>query len=179
MRSPWINQTTIKSASSSREYTVSEWAPNGMPTGTWGCNCPGWKAYGKCKHLRTMGLTSSRTSTMPAPKGYGNSDNSTFTDDAYNHYDTRTGFGTPDEWFRIAEEAIRGRSHYKPRTRYTRTHSKADDMLLLGLDEMPEDAKGLLRAMRKMAMKTHPDHGGSNEAFREMYAAYERLARMY
>lgn len=174
----WRNPIEIKSESSSRVYIVSELVRDGYPTGTWGCSCSGWKAYGRCKHLRTMSLTSARAPSQPAPKGLGMGDNSAFQDGAFDHYDTSQGFGSPEEWYRRAEERIRGRGRYR-RPKTGRPGGRANDMALLGLTQMPEDAKGLLRAMRKMAMKLHPDHGGDPEAFKAMYAAFERLSLLY
>lgn len=90
----WINPVEIKSSSSSRKYTVSELSVDGVPTGTYGCSCPGWKSYGKCKHLAEMGLPSARDYNRPAPKGEGTSDNS-----AYSHYDpAREGYGSSSQW---------------------------------------------------------------------------------
>lgn len=51
-----------------------------------------------------------------------------------------------------------------------------DDLDALGLAAMP-DAEGLRAAWRETARRTHPDAGGSAEAFQYARAAYERLAR--
>lgn len=171
----WTNRIEIKSSSSSRVYVVAQ----RVSTGLWECSCPGWKARRRCKHLASMNLATTRP-IEPAPKGCGAGDSFTFTDAAYRHYDTRQGFGSPSEWFRLAEERARGRGRYHGTGyRRERTSTRADDMKLLGLTEMPADAHGLLKAMRRRAKVTHPDCGGTAEAFREMFAAYERLLRMY
>jgi hypothetical protein len=131
------------------------------------------------QHLTSMGLTTSKP-IEPAAKGLGRGDNSTFTDQAYAHYDTRQGFGSRAEWVSLAEKLAEGKGRYRYRGRRTRpSFSRSEDMRLMGLTEMPADAKGLVQAMRKRAMVLHPDHGGSEEAFKLMFAAYERLLRMY
>jgi hypothetical protein len=174
----WANQTEIKSASSSRLYIVSELVTDGMPTGTWGCSCPGWKSYGRCKHLATMGLRSAREQTRPAPKGLGSGNNHAFSDDAYSHYDIRSGFGSPDEWIAMAEQHAYGRGRYVKPKRFV--PSQAADLRLLNLTAMPADAKGLVRAMRKQALIDHPDiAGGDTERFKAMINAYERLLKNY
>jgi hypothetical protein len=180
----WINQTEIKSASSSRIYIVSEKVSNGMPTGTWGCSCPGWKSHGKCKHLAAMGLRSAREPNLsviphrgvnPTKRG-----RDSFSDDAYSHYDIRSGFGSPDEWIRLAEQHAYGRGRYKEPQRTWYAPSQADDLKLLSLTEMPADAKGLVSAMRKQAYIDHPDReGGDTERFKAMINAYERLLKYY
>jgi hypothetical protein len=48
----WCNRFTIRSASSDREYIVSQ----NKKKQHWGCSCPGWKAHRRCKHLSTLGL---------------------------------------------------------------------------------------------------------------------------
>lgn len=178
MSTQWADRIEIKSSSSSRIYVVAR----NVDTNAWGCSCPGWKARRTCKHLKSMGLAAaSREVTHPAPRGRG-VQSSNFTDAAYRHYDVSAngGFGTPDEWFRLAENMARGRRQYAPPPRQRRyAGGFAADMELLGLTEMPLDARDLVRAMRKRAMVTHPDHGGSAEAFREMFAAYERLLKRY
>ena len=187
MTEQWTNQREIKSSSSSRLYVVAERLQDGQPTGLWGCSCPQGKLAIKkqkaCKHLITMGLppylgrpwsrstvaTSSKADTRHA-----------FSDAAYAHYDTSNGFGTAEEWIRIAEGRAQGRGRYRPPPRTSpRWHTQDDDLRLLGLDAMPADAKGLVKAMRKMAMKLHPDHGGDRWAFQEMIMAYERLLKSF
>ena len=43
----WTNRVQIKSASSSRLYTIAQNKANK----TWGCSCPGWIRHRNCKHL--------------------------------------------------------------------------------------------------------------------------------
>jgi hypothetical protein len=188
--SQWANQIEIRSETSSRIYVVAQKMDNGRPTGTWGCSCPGWKAYRTCKHLKSMGLRSCADRIQPAAKGAGTGDNRSFTDAAYQHYDVRTaGYGSSGEWFRLAEEMARGRRQYTPPPR-RQMPGLAADMRLLGLAEMPADARDLARAMRRQARLVHPDftttehstqaeRDAANEAFTAMQMAYERLLRRY
>jgi hypothetical protein len=48
----WTNRFEIRSQSSGRVYIVAQ------RTGSrsWGCSCPGWLRYRKCKHLEAIGL---------------------------------------------------------------------------------------------------------------------------
>ena len=71
-----------------------------------------------------------------------------------------------------------GRQRYTPPPRRQAT-GLAVDMALLGLTEMPPDARGLLSGNSRQARVQHPDYGGTNEAFTAMFAAYERLLRRY
>jgi len=177
MSTQWADRIEIKSETSSRIYVVAK----NTGTGAWGCSCPGWKSHRTCKHLKSMGLASSgREVTHPARSGYGvQSEN--FTDAAYRHYDVSAngGFGTPDEWLRLAENMAHGRKRYAPPPRQHKYGSFAADMKLLGLTEMPLDVKGLVSAMRKKARELHPDFGGTSEAFTAMFMAYERLLKRY
>lgn len=181
-RDQWANRMTIKSETSSREYTIAQRINVEVPESDWlwECSCPGWKAYRRCKHLKAMGLQTQAPIT-PRAKGEGISDNWTFTDDAYIHYDpSREGYGSWQDWSDLAERMIRGRGRYQYRGWKPRVgDSKSADMKLLDLTEMPATVKGLLKAMRKRAMIDHPDHGGTNEAFRNMWDAYQRLVKMY
>ena len=43
----WINRFQIKSSSSSRLYVIAQRRSDNV----WGCSCPGWINYRKCKHL--------------------------------------------------------------------------------------------------------------------------------
>lgn len=174
----WGTRIEVKSESSSRLYHVAEKLDaQGRPTGTYGCNCPGWLSRRTCKHLTRMRLQSCEAPITPRPKGEGKY-GASFTDSAYRQYDTRDGFGSPDEWFRLAEELARGRKAYQPPPRRQATGMSAD-MALLGLTVMPDAAADLVRAYRRAAMKAHPDTGGSHEAFLALNLAYERLLRRY
>lgn len=177
----WTNRTEIRSESSGRLYVVAQ-RVSGPNAGTSGCSCPMFKSHRQidaagrtsCKHLRSMGLKGPLEHRgeplLPGRTGFD-----AFQESAYAHYDTRQGFGSPDEWFRAAERLGAGRGGYRgPRaTRIT------PDMVLLGLLSMPADVSGLKSAMRAMAFKVHPDYGGSEAAFSAMFAAYERLLRSY
>lgn len=52
-----------------------------------------------------------------------------------------------------------------------------DDLTALGLTAMP-DAEGLRRAWQATAKRTHPDAGGTDEAFTRAKAAHERLTQV-
>ena len=43
----WFNRFQVKSASSSRQYVIAQRRSDNV----WGCSCPGWINYRKCKHL--------------------------------------------------------------------------------------------------------------------------------
>jgi hypothetical protein len=198
-QSQWGKRIELKSESSSRIYVVSEKLEHGQPTGTYGCSCPGWKSYGQCKHLRKLGLKSCRSRTAPRPKGLGAGDNTSFTNAAYAHYDTRGGYGSADDWIRAAEALAgeRGRYREPPRANRARPAGVTPDMALLGLTAMPADARGLLSAMRARARVLHPDlvHPTDSthrrefpqcpkcdaavRAFTAMMMAYERLLNRY
>lgn len=50
----WRFRFNIKSESSNRLYTVSQHKEKKH----WGCSCPAWKRYRKCKHLAALGIPS-------------------------------------------------------------------------------------------------------------------------
>lgn len=182
MAETWTNQTEIRSESSSRVYVVAEKVVNGVPTGTWGCSCPGWKGHGgQCKHLSTLGLRSCRERVAAVSRGrraVAKPAHNSFSDDAYSHYDTANGFGSPDEWIRMAEQRAQGRGRYQRPRRFVPSH--ADDLRLLNLTAMPADAKALVKAFRKQAYIDHPDRqGGDTERFKLLVNAYERLLDYY
>ncbi len=49
------------------------------------------------------------------------------------------------------------------------------DWLVLGLDKKTVTPANLRAAYRKAVLKTHKDAGGSDETFRAMHEAYERI----
>jgi hypothetical protein len=53
---------------------------------------------------------------------------------------------------------------------------RASDLKVLGLDRMPSSRDELRRAYRRAAKATHPDAGGSADAFRVVTEAFERPA---
>jgi hypothetical protein len=100
-----------------------------------------------------------------------------FSDAAYRHYDlTLEGYGSTAAWEAAAEALAAGRGVFKGAERQ---RSDNPDLELLGLIHMPTHIAGLKSAFRKAAMTAHPDQGGTAEAFRAVYAAYERLVRFY
>lgn len=184
MPQTWQDRTEIKSESSGRIYVVSQQVIDGIPTGYWACTCPQGKLANKkgkpCKHLVAMGLPmipphTAQTVTDPDANRAG------FSDAAYRHYNLRDGFGSAWEWMAAAEALAAGRGRYKapPRRSHNTWFTQDDDLRLLGLNAMPATAKDLVKAMRKMAMKLHPDFGGDAKAFDAMHQAYERLVKRY
>lgn len=109
-----------------------------------------------------------------------------------------------EEAFKEHEEAFKStfgegfkesyRSNYQKANEYSYNREKAyqeakkasegmtveEACKILGIDRnnlknlKMEDLK---KIFRQQAMKTHPDHGGSNEAFRQTREAYERVAK--
>jgi len=176
----WRNHMEIRSETSDRRYTVAELVVDGVSLG-WGCRCPGWIGYGgQCKHLKNMGLPSCRPKGQPMPRGLGKGDNFAFTDESFEHYDTSRGYGSPEEWIRIAEEKAHGRRYYRARRESAGFYdAKMAAMKIFGFTSLPEDVKDLVRAMRRLAMQLHPDRGGDAREFDQMMQAYERLLRYY
>ncbi|RYF09849.1 MAG: hypothetical protein EOO77_22830, partial [Oxalobacteraceae bacterium] len=99
-----------------------------------------------------------------------------FSDASYRHYNPALeGFGSIDEWMRKADAILTGKGILKAFDRADTQMSR--DLATLNLDALPGDAAGLKRAFRNTAMFTHPDKGGTTEAFREVVAAFERLGK--
>ena len=101
------------------------------------------------------------------------------TDADYRHYDPNDGRGSGSywEWVAAAERLASGGER---RFRSSRASSHGDpDLAILGLTSAPRTIAELLAAFRTRAKQTHPDHGGSTEEFKAVYAAYERLTRRY
>jgi len=48
----WMNRFEIRSESSNRIYIIAQNKRNKH----FGCSCPGYKRYRKCKHLESIGL---------------------------------------------------------------------------------------------------------------------------
>ena len=224
----WVNGFDVKSESSSRLYRISQRAPGG-PNEPWYCSCPIFvtgrqveSGRRTCKHLigaNKVGPPATPSRPVPVKVSKPRKSRSRFSDELYRHYDTSTGYGSPSEWYRAAEEAAfgpgyrswtreqreqerrraeaereerraerqararaereRGRSRYAPPPPPPPRYGTflAEDLRLLDLDELPDTVQELKRAMRLAAFRTHPDHGGSEAAFKAMFAAYERLLR--
>lgn len=43
----WFNRFQVRSETSSRLYVIAQRTSDK----TWGCSCPGWRHYRRCKHL--------------------------------------------------------------------------------------------------------------------------------
>jgi hypothetical protein len=62
----WTNRFLVQSTSSKAEYVVAQRRTDGV----WGCGCPGWTHYRKCKHTtdilkRLAGLPPSAINLNP------------------------------------------------------------------------------------------------------------------
>lgn len=90
-----------------------------------------------------------------------------FSNAAYNHYDTSDGFGSFEEWIRAAEMLTGGVA--------TTRNEMQDDLDFLLLDTMPASLADLKKAFRNAMFVYHPDHGGSNEQARKALEAFGRL----
>ena len=88
---------------------------------------------------------------------------------AYKQYNPNDGLGrgSAEQWQDTAEARLNGRLV---------AAAKLDgDLVLLDLTEMPATKQALRRAYRLASRTAHPDGGGSDEAFRALTAAYDRL----
>lgn len=102
----------------------------------------------------------------------------TFSDAAYQHFDPLTsgGFGSPDEWGRIADDMASGRHTLHG---YQEPRGGNPDLTMLGLDRMPLGVQMLKSTFRARVFATHPDRGGNAAEFKKVVAAYERLLKFY
>lgn len=101
-----------------------------------------------------------------------------FDDAAYRHYDPNDGgYGRKADWARMAEALAAGLGYAQD----TRGLDPADRDALaaLGIHDLPIDVSGVKSAFRRSAQTAHPDHGGTDEQFKTVYAAYERLLNRY
>lgn len=48
----WVNRFEIRSETSDRVYVVAQHRTKRH----WGCECPGWRRWRKCRHLAAMSL---------------------------------------------------------------------------------------------------------------------------
>ncbi len=99
---------------------------------------------------------------------------------AYRHFDpSREGFGSAADWAAAAEAMAAGRGAFRHAAWKPADARRARDLEVLGLDAAPADVSGLKSAFRRAAFRAHPDHGGTDAAFREVFAAYARLLKAY
>lgn len=115
----------------------------------------------------------------------------TFSDAAYQHYDTSNGYGSKDEWEAAAEaaaEAIFGAKRFGWKFFYDNhpanqpdglTKQQRADLETLMLSAMPVDIAAFKRAYKNVMLVAHPDHGGSHEQMVAVNAAVERLVKFY
>jgi hypothetical protein len=93
-----------------------------------------------------------------------------FSDAAYKkRYDPKTeGYGNSTDWAKAAGYRLGVGELAAP-------EAINADLVVLGLTSMPTDLASLRKAYRTASKQVHPDVGGSEEAFKEVGAAYERL----
>ena len=98
-----------------------------------------------------------------------------FTHPNFKQYDPNDGIGhgNPRQWRAAAGAAVGGDGF----TMFDAQPiiERNADLDLLGLTEMPADAKALHQAYRRMSKTAHSDSGGSDAAFKALRAAYDRL----
>jgi DnaJ-class molecular chaperone len=75
--------------------------------------------------------------------------------------------GNPDQWKRFFEQAM-GMDEAQSIV------GSESSWAILGI-ERGSDAYAIKKAFRDLAFKTHPDYGGTEAAFRRVYAAYTML----
>lgn len=84
--------------------------------------------------------------------------------------------GTSRQW-KSAYEEVMGRAEAEQvlgGTRYTGSaENRARTILLITIEVLTIDA--VKQSYRKIVMKVHPDHGGTDSAFKEVHAAYSLL----
>ena len=97
-----------------------------------------------------------------------------FSDAAYKHYDTSKGFGSADEWIRIAEALLNGRT-----VLVSNSNPTSNDLAFLFLSSLPDSAEGLKKAYRNSMFKYHPDHGGTDKDTIKARDVFERLLNFY
>jgi hypothetical protein len=101
----------------------------------------------------------------------------TFSDAAYDHYDVdKLGFGDPWDWERIAEILFGQAKRVGP---FQGEGPFRRFLGILGLHEMPENVAALTKAFKAAMFKAHPDHGGTNQAAREVLEAYAILKKEF
>jgi hypothetical protein len=100
--------------------------------------------------------------------------------ETYATYDpTKEGFGSAAEWTAQAESLASGKGTYK-RPEGAKSQARiSPDLVTLGITEMPAHVDGLKAAFKKAMFVAHPDHGGTNEAARNLIDAYKRLLKFY
>ncbi len=105
-----------------------------------------------------------------------------FDDDNYNadRYGVPTRAGTPDDW-KAAYEDRMGRDQYEEVLGSTKTAQSREQeaIAILEITETTIVEGVIKRSYRKLAMKVHPDHGGTQEASDRVQAAYSMLMDLY
>jgi hypothetical protein len=92
---------------------------------------------------------------------------------AYKQYDPASGRGSVDDWRRTAEALLR-------EIGLDQVNIEGDDGAPLRILERaynPQSRTELMADFRAAAKRTHPDFGGTNEAFREVVKVYASWKR--
>ena len=102
-----------------------------------------------------------------------------FTHPNFKQYDPNDGIGrgNPRQWRAAAGAAVGGEGFTMLDAQPVVERNA--DLTLLGLITMPADAKALHQAYRRKSKTTHTDGGGSDDAFKALRAAYDRLKGEY
>jgi len=95
-------------------------------------------------------------------------------------YGTPDRAGTPADW-KAAYEDRMGRDEYEEVLGSTKTAQTREQeaIAILEITETTIVAGVVKQSYRKLVMKVHPDHGGTQKAFERVHAAYSLLMDLY
>jgi hypothetical protein len=96
---------------------------------------------------------------------------------AYKKYDPAVeGYGSAEQWQETIEKLASGLGLLVHRANKPNIPK---DLIVLGLEALPEHVDGLKSAFRRMAMTAHPDVGGGHKEFIDLMSAFKRLLQHY
>ena len=100
--------------------------------------------------------------------------------ESYEKYDpVKEGYGSAAEWIAAAEAMAAGRGTFKRVDGAKSEKVRDENLVIMGLDKMPDTIDGLKKAFRNACFVYHPDRGGNTKAMQDLLAAYRKLLHFY